>query len=539
MKLTELLQFDRIVIQCHDNPDADAIASGYGIFKYLQAQGKHPRLIYGGRNPIQKSNLVLMVEMLHIPVEYVQSLEEEPDLLLTADCRYGEKNVQHFPAKKTAVIDHHKAQLSELPAMGEVRDNYGACATIVWDMLCGEGFDAGEDEELSTALYYGLFMDTGKLQELRHPKDKDLRDALEFRCNKSSLFLFQNSNLSLEELRIAGQALAGYDYHPDYRFAIVEAERCDPNILGVISDMLIEADTVDVCIAYCMLDDGAKLSVRSCVKQTRADELTAYVAEGLGSGGGHIRKSGGFLREDLLISAYESQYGSLKPAQPGVLVRRLLAERMARYFREQDLIHADSGDIPDLSGEPVYQKKRLPIGYVRAADLYPVGTRVEVRMLEGDAPFTIRADTYFIIGVEAEVYTNDEAYFLSHNDPSDIPYQFHGEYAPTIHEAVSAMDLETEPGTRKNLKDFAKTCIPKDISFIRARRLTRRTKVFVPWSDSYLLGLPGDWLVSRLEDPADVYIVKKDIFAKMYIPAPSGENETPIRSEGRLIGPDN
>lgn len=521
MKLNELLQFDRIVVQCHDNPDADAIASGYGIFKYLCAHGKQPRLVYGGRRPIQKSNLALMVEILHIPIEYVRSLDEEPDLLLTADCRYGEKNVQHFPAKMTAVIDHHKAQLNELPAMGEIRDNYGACATVVWDMLCAEGFDAGEDEALSTALYYGLFMDTGRLQELRHPKDKDLRDALEFRCNKGNLFLFQNSNLSLDELRIAGQALAGYDYHPDYRFAIVEAERCDPNILGVISDMLIEADTVDVCIAYCMLDDGAKLSVRSCVRETRADELTAYIAAGLGSGGGHIRKSGGFLREDLLTLAYESQYGSLKPAQPGVLVRRLLAERMACYFREQDLIHADLGEVPDLSGTQVYQKKRLPIGYVRATDLYPAGTRVEIRMLEGDASFIIREDTYFIIGVEAEVYQNDEAYFLSHNDPADEPYRFQGEYAPTIHEAVSAAGIEAEPGMRKNLKDFARTCIPKDVSFIHAQELTRRTKVFVPWSDSYLLGLPGDFLVSRAENPADVYIVKKEIFGKMYTPVVS------------------
>ena len=30
MKLRELLNYNRIVIQCHDNPDADAIASGYG-----------------------------------------------------------------------------------------------------------------------------------------------------------------------------------------------------------------------------------------------------------------------------------------------------------------------------------------------------------------------------------------------------------------------------------------------------------------------------------------------------------------------------
>ena len=71
MKLNELLEFNHIVIQCHDNPDADAIASGYGIYSYLRANGRQARLIYGGREPVKKSNLTLMVEMLDIPIEYV------------------------------------------------------------------------------------------------------------------------------------------------------------------------------------------------------------------------------------------------------------------------------------------------------------------------------------------------------------------------------------------------------------------------------------------------------------------------------------
>lgn len=32
MMLEELLGYDRITIQCHDNPDADAIASGFGLY---------------------------------------------------------------------------------------------------------------------------------------------------------------------------------------------------------------------------------------------------------------------------------------------------------------------------------------------------------------------------------------------------------------------------------------------------------------------------------------------------------------------------
>ena len=142
MKLKELLkpEYENIVIQCHNDPDADAIASGYGVYLYLKEHGRNVRLIYGGKFAIQKPNLLLLLEKpFQIPVEYVTSLEE-PDLLLTIDCQHGERNVQDFQAKAYAVIDHHKVSKPEnLPPLREIRDSYGACSTIVWDMLTEAG----------------------------------------------------------------------------------------------------------------------------------------------------------------------------------------------------------------------------------------------------------------------------------------------------------------------------------------------------------------------------------------------------------------
>ena len=88
MKLSDLLQFDNIIVQCHDNPDADALASGFGVYEYLRMNGKSPRLVYAGRNIIHKSNLVLMVDSLGIPIEHVDFLDN-PQLLVTVDCQYG------------------------------------------------------------------------------------------------------------------------------------------------------------------------------------------------------------------------------------------------------------------------------------------------------------------------------------------------------------------------------------------------------------------------------------------------------------------
>ena len=42
MKLSDLLKFDNIIVQCHDDPDADALASGFGVYEYLRMNGKSP-----------------------------------------------------------------------------------------------------------------------------------------------------------------------------------------------------------------------------------------------------------------------------------------------------------------------------------------------------------------------------------------------------------------------------------------------------------------------------------------------------------------
>ena len=71
MMLEELLGYDRITIQCHDNPDADAIASGFGLYCFFRDQGKDVRLLYAGKNKVRKANLTLMVEKLGIPLKYL------------------------------------------------------------------------------------------------------------------------------------------------------------------------------------------------------------------------------------------------------------------------------------------------------------------------------------------------------------------------------------------------------------------------------------------------------------------------------------
>ena len=57
MFLTRLAGYGDITIQCHNAPDADAIASGFALKKFMESQGASARLIYGGRDKVTKPDL--------------------------------------------------------------------------------------------------------------------------------------------------------------------------------------------------------------------------------------------------------------------------------------------------------------------------------------------------------------------------------------------------------------------------------------------------------------------------------------------------
>lgn len=304
MRLKDLLEYDQIVVQCHDNPDADSIASGYGVYTYLKEQGKQVRLIYCGRNAIRKSNLTIMVKELNIPIEHVRNVEKESpaELLVTVDCQYGEGNVSPYPADVVAVIDHHRVE-RKMPPLHRVASNLGSCSTLVWTMLQEEDVDVNANQKLITALYYGLYADTGNFEVIYQEQDMQLRDNAAY--DTGLITKLKNANISIEELEAAGAALLRCDYNEQYHFAVVKAGHCDPNVLGLISDMVLEVDAIDVCVVFNLQPNGVKLSVRSCNENIKANELVAKICAGIGSGGGHYMKAGGLLQMGLLTKEYE------------------------------------------------------------------------------------------------------------------------------------------------------------------------------------------------------------------------------------------
>ena len=500
MRLADLEKYDKITVQCHDNPDADALASGYGLYCYFRSKKKDVRLVYSGRNRIQKSNLCLMVDKLKLPVEYIGVEEGKTlpveGLLITVDCQYGSGNVTGLTADEVAVIDHHQVE-KQPTSFNIINPHLGSCATLVWKLLRDEKFNFDSDEQLGTALYYGLYTDTNQFSELSNPLDMDMREALH--VDKSLITLFRNSNLSLKELEIAGIAMIRYSYNDDYEFAVIKAQPCDPNILGLISDFLLQVDAIKTCVVFNEVPDGYKFSVRSCIKEVNASELAAFLAQDIGSGGGHYEKAGGFIS----LWRYEENF-------PTLHTEAYFNNRMTQYFDSYELIYAEDYQA-DLEGMKQYIKRNIPVGYVKADRVLPVGTPITIRTLEGDIELTVDEDLYIIIGIKGEVYPNRREKFEHSYRILDQKYQHSTEmeYVPTIKDRVD--------GSTLTLTDFAGVCVPTGKVSIYARELIKGVKVFTAWDkEKYMLGKPGDYLAVRCDDLHDVYVVEKDIFDKSY-----------------------
>lgn len=500
MQLNELLQFNDIVIQCHDNPDADALSSGYAVYWYLKKMGKDPKFIYRGAHEVNKSNLLIMMENLKVPVSYEPDFDRVPELLVIVDCQYGQQNVTPTEAKTIAVIDHHQV-ICELPELAEVRSNIGSCATVIWDMINDEGLSLDEDILLSTALYYGLYTDTNKLSEIAHPLDRDMRDSLVI--NKSLINEMSNSNISLDELTITGRAILTYDYCVKNKYLMIKADQCDPIILSVIGDFSMQTIGVDVCISYYTSPQETRFSIRSCVKEVHANEMAECLADGLGGGGGHLTKAGGVIFTSKFRSLYNDD-----TTEVNELIRQEFQKRLDMYFEMYKIIYAKD-TILDTSEMKRYEKKPELCGYVKLTDVFPFGTVVEIRTLEGDVNIRLDEDKYLMIGIEGEVYPIKKEKLESSYKKVDIPYDRAFEYDPSITDVFS--------GEKKNVLEYAKTIIGTGNVRIYAKPLDTYIKLFTTWDEEkYYSGKPGDYIAVRDDDPHDIYIINGRLFDQLY-----------------------
>jgi phosphoglycolate phosphatase len=327
--------------------------------------------------------------------------------------------------------------------------------------------------------------------------------------NSTILEKLKLSNLALSDLATASAALNNLYFDAERHFVVISTPPCDPNLLGFISDLSMQVDSVDYAVAYSEGSEGLKFSVRTAAREVKASELAEWLSKDIGSGGGHRKKAGGYISK----AQYERRFGDLPPRSYFTinLKNYLEAFRIIDYGSPATLtvggVNKELNEALNEGSMKTYRKLPVCLGFVPCHKLFEGRADLQIRMLEGDVDIVTDEETVLMIGVKGEVYPMELGKFIE-------TYNLTGErFAPTVPYPPTVLNKNT--GMRLSLLEFADTCVGTGEGTVRAVRLEERVKIFTRWDvENYLRGEPGDWLVARAPD--DLYVVMADVFDELY-----------------------
>lgn len=285
-------QFARATIVMHDNPDPDAIASGWALKVLIDQRLQIPtRLVAGGE--IVRAENCHMVKLLEPPLELVTELRcDERTAVILVDC--GVDATHHLWAGQdawpAAVIDHHVTNRASSVAYTDIREHVAASATIAATYLRAEQIEPGT--QLATALQYALKTETRGGETSYSALDRRVLNWLTRRADPELLAEIEDAPLSRDYYGDMVLALQNTFLYDDCAYCLLPRAE-GPEVVGEVADLLIRCRGVNRVFCGTVVGSDVLISVRTSEGAGSATELLKLTLQGIGHGGGHQHRAGG------------------------------------------------------------------------------------------------------------------------------------------------------------------------------------------------------------------------------------------------------
>lgn len=284
-----------LVIQAHDFPDHDAVASAFALRHLLSLNGVEASLCYGGE--IQSNSLQEAIRTLDIPIEACEDATDREDVqLVVVDGFVGNSNLQQFPGTVIAVIDHHSPPTEPKIPYWDIRENYGSCCTIIYEYFKISA--AAIEGSVATALLMGLMMDTAFMTRGVTPIDLEAFDFLFFKADWATGSRLLKNSLSLTDLSVFREAINSCVVADDFCYVPIQRE-CTPEVMALVADFFLGLREIGFVVVVQPGREEYRLSVRSEDFARPSDVIIRRALSGIGSGGGHVHMGGGSIPRDL------------------------------------------------------------------------------------------------------------------------------------------------------------------------------------------------------------------------------------------------
>jgi len=300
-QLIDVIDRDKIlIIQAHDYPDHDAIASGFGLKLLLEEKGIISSFMH--RGIIESYSLETAINRYNIPIYHI---EEDSDLLkkdenikekyqiILVDSFVGNKNVSELNGEVICVIDHHVILQDREVKFKKVCDNIGSCSTIMYFFYKQANIEISK--EVASAFLMGIMVDTAFLTRGVSKYDIEAYSSLYFKAENSYISFLLKNTLSISYLINFKEALNYCEIEDDFCFIPIESKDITPEFLAIIADFFLSLKEINFVVALGKHQDRYRLSIRSDSSRYHASTIIKKAIKGIGYGGGHIHMGGGTI----------------------------------------------------------------------------------------------------------------------------------------------------------------------------------------------------------------------------------------------------
>ena len=280
------------LIQVHNNPDPDALASAMGMRElYHRFLGIKSRIIFGGIvGRAENRTMLRMLEVEIVPASKVNY--DECDLLTMVDAQPGFGH-SPLPDGRTpeVVIDHHPPrERPEGVLYWDVAPPVGATSTIVAQFFLRNGVPMPQN--LATGLMYGIKSDTHDLSENASDEDLEAYQWLFSFADTWTLAQIENARVPRSYFAIFERAIENAQV---YDFACVSnlGKIDNPDMVAEMADFLLRCEDLRWSMVTGIYKKTLHLSLRSNGKNAHAGTVARTAVGVMGDAGGHGRMAGG------------------------------------------------------------------------------------------------------------------------------------------------------------------------------------------------------------------------------------------------------
>lgn len=296
-----------MLIVLHNNPDPDAMASGFALgYLVEKLYDMRATLVYGGL--IGRAENQAMVRELKIPLKKISRIRiESYDVVAMLDTQPGAgNNALSSDVKCNIVIDHHPRRRGMKADAVFIDTEYGATATLLIEWLMQNDLDIPTD--LATALAYAIRSETQDLGRETSRRDIDAYLAVYPKANMRKLAHIAYPKLPHSYFETLGSALLRAQTYRNL-ICVHMGDVPIPEIVAETADLMLRHRHTGWVFCTGRFKKNLILSLRSSNRKARAGKIIKKLVPVRANAGGHEMFAGGIIhlptREEEAIHLLE------------------------------------------------------------------------------------------------------------------------------------------------------------------------------------------------------------------------------------------